>query len=129
MRCFASSATSRLTPASAYFMVCRLNVLISDATFAGEACRLITCGAEGGHEGRVTRHESLCGRSFFYFRNSSGTLPVPDPYSLKQMEQPAPPHRAGMYQRVGIRQEPCADIPVPCFLRRVQRHINDHWRA
>src|SRR5258706_11727726 len=52
MRCLASSATAILTPASAYFMVRRLNNSMRDAGTGGAACRVKTCGSVGGREAK-----------------------------------------------------------------------------
>src|SRR5579864_5585694 len=62
MRCLASSATAILTPASAYFMVRRLNDSMRDAGSSGAACRVKTCGTVGGRE-VGTRQRSHCGQT------------------------------------------------------------------
>jgi len=41
-------------------------------------------------------------------------------YSLKHMEQSAPPYSAGVDDGVGVGQEAGADIAVPSVLRRVE---------
>src|SRR5882757_2197255 len=131
MRCLASSATAILTPASAYFMVRRLNNSMRDAGTGGAACGVKTCGSVGGRE--VKEHDKghtvgerkllLCDRKNFLQGlkpsclggSTSGLKPRPpeekapasesgryNTKSLKHMEQPAPADGAGMNQGVAV---------------------------
>src|SRR5215831_20832428 len=50
-------------------------------------------------------------------------------YSLKQMEQSAPAHSAGMEEGIRVGEEPGTDVAIPGVLRCVERHVDDHRRA
>src|ERR1700680_2258341 len=48
---------------------------------------------------------------------------------LKYMKQSSPSHATGMQYGVGVRKKALPNLPgLPGIRRRIQRHINHHWR-
>ena len=49
---------------------------------------------------------------------------------LKYMKQSSPSHATGMQDSVSVRKKTLPNLPwLPGVGRRIQRHINHHWRA
>src|SRR5215471_7824025 len=125
IRCLASSATAILTPASAYFIVGRLQ----DST----SSRMQRFGSWPLEASKWPRDESLVRTTGGRLERSRHRSPGPGQreaaYSLKHMEQSAPPYSAGVNDGVGVGQKARPDVAIPGVLGRVERHVNDHRRA
>src|SRR5580698_6208334 len=97
MRCFASSATAIFTPASAYFIVSRLFWV---GSFLHATTSVQLAGSQplgpGGLEGRAIRHKSHGGGQPLRQLSAQPLGGYRAAYSLKHMEQSAPPYSSGM---------------------------------
>src|SRR5258708_25676857 len=101
MRCLASSATAILTPASAYFMVRRLNNSMRDARTGGAACRVKTCGSVGGRE--VKEHDkghTVGERKLLTVRSAkrSSAAKAHSSWGFTPGLKPRPPHEKRQHQ-------------------------------
>src|ERR1700693_3662087 len=61
--------------------------------------------------------------------DAAETSPREEFPQLKYMKQSSPSHAAGMQDSVGICKKTLPNLPwLPRVRRRIQRHINHHWR-
>src|ERR1700688_411757 len=79
------------------------------------------------------RPTSKCGNGFDAItaaEDAAEISPREEFPQLKYMKQSSPSHATGMQDSVGVRKKTLPNLPwLPGVGRRIQRHINHHWRA
>ena len=80
----------------------------------------MTFEAVSGHEGQVTCHKFAPWAVLPLLPPQPRLWALRGAYSLKHMEQSAPPDGSRMNQRIRVGQEARPDVPIPCIFRGIQ---------